>query len=76
MLNFFVTSGYEEASFRQYQRNTKQMKVNMEDYERQKEKMWVLFVIGQACPKSDISFIQMSKEINALILLVILLHYL
>ncbi|XP_022081764.1 pre-mRNA-splicing factor SYF2-like [Acanthaster planci] len=30
---------YEQASFRQYQRNTKQMKVNMEEYQRQKEKM-------------------------------------
>ncbi|XP_071800841.1 pre-mRNA-splicing factor SYF2-like [Asterias amurensis] len=32
-------AGYEAASFRQYQRNTKQMKVNMEEYERKKEKM-------------------------------------
>ena len=31
--------GYEAASFRQYQRNTKQMKVNMDEYERKKEKM-------------------------------------
>ncbi|XP_033121300.1 pre-mRNA-splicing factor SYF2-like [Anneissia japonica] len=32
-------SDYEQATFRQYQRLTKQMKPNMEDYERKKEKM-------------------------------------
>ncbi|XP_072035692.1 pre-mRNA-splicing factor SYF2-like [Amphiura filiformis] len=32
-------SDYEQASFRQYQRLTKQMKPDMEEYNRQKEKM-------------------------------------
>lgn len=32
-------SDYEQATFRQYQRLTKQMKPNLEEYERKKEKM-------------------------------------
>lgn len=34
---------YEQATYRQYQRLTKQMKPDLNQYERQREKMYVLF---------------------------------
>lgn len=37
---------YEQATQRQYQRLTKQLKPDMAEYEREKEKMWVVILVS------------------------------
>jgi len=39
----FSFADYEQATFRQYQRLTKQYKPDMQEYGREKEKLYVTF---------------------------------
>lgn len=57
------SAGYAEAQFRQYQRLTKQIRPDMEGYEKQREVWWVT-PAGFCCILKKKNFTQIDGRLN------------